>query len=239
MLLLILIIPQSASRTLTKIIRSDDPCGLDFWQDRIAEVKCTEKVRGSTWTCGDFWNDCVLTTSVTDWNWSMECQLSTQRCSFEFSRSWFMNGPSDGSAVCDGECAYGVSVWFVVVLVLSALNIAFLSGIAGDAHWENWKARKVAQQAVKQTEGSNGNGQGCDWEGIAERRTARKFNIIQLSGSQNFARKLRSDGAQTLEFTSQFFECSNRHSPTPEWHLKKPPLDQCPCGSVPSLKMKT
>jgi hypothetical protein len=101
------LITQLASR---KIAGSTDPCAIDFWRDYFEGSCCLGTRHEAKYEYAGFSYKCILTTTSADLNWSMECQTTSERCSSQFSPSWFMNGPNDESAVCEGVCVYNVHI---------------------------------------------------------------------------------------------------------------------------------
>jgi hypothetical protein len=122
------LITQLASR---KIAKSTDPCTIDFWHDYIEARNCPQNRPGAQCQYDGFTYDCTLTTTSTDFNWSMTCQITAEQCNSEFSRSWFMNGPNDASAICDGSCSYHTNTslltsWMIAFIPLWLFLFAML-----------------------------------------------------------------------------------------------------------------
>jgi hypothetical protein len=130
MFLLVLTI-RSASHHLTKAVRADDPCGSDFWYERVMQASCMRDERGYMFWCKGRGAECNLTLTPTDFNWTMGCAFSTQYCRFEFSRSWFMDGPGGESARCVGECVDGLQGKFIGLLIyLGVLGVGAVGSVS-------------------------------------------------------------------------------------------------------------
>jgi hypothetical protein len=131
------LITQLASR---KIAESTDPCTIDFWHDYIEARNYPRNSPGAQYQYEGFAYDCILTTTSTYFNWSMTCQITAERCNSEFSRSWFMNGPNDALAICDGSCSYRMNtslltfwmivcipVWLLLLFILPVILYSFIA----------------------------------------------------------------------------------------------------------------